>query len=146
MGNVKIWGFKMTDSGSENGQDIQLDALFIDAQQNPPVPSDVLMARIAAQGRALQPNVVPSRPAQSVVARSRGRAWLMGFFMGGALGAGLGGAGLAAAGLVGLWVGLNPPAPLAGLGEALWQNGPISLVDQELADLIDGPQLDLGEG
>ena len=104
------------------------------------------MARIAAQGRALQPNVVPPRPAQSVVARSRGRAWLMGFFMGGARGAGLGGAGLAAAGLVGLWVGLNPPAPLAGLGEALWQNGSISLVDQELADLIDGPQLDLGEG
>ena len=136
----------MTDSGSENGQDIQLDALFIDAQQNPPVPSEALMALITAQGRALQPNVVPPRPVRPAVAQSRGRAWLMGFFMGGARGAGLGGAGLAAAGLVGLWVGLNPPAPLAGLGEALWQNGPISLVDQELVDLIDGPQLDLGEG
>ncbi len=146
MGNVKIWGFKMTDSGSENGQDIQLDALFIDAQQNPPVPSEALMARITAQGRALQPNVVPPRPARPAVAQSRGRAWLMGFFMGGARGAGLGGAGLAAAGLVGLWMGLNPPAPLAGLGEALWQNGSISLVDQELADLLDGPRLDLGEG
>ncbi len=55
-----------------------------------------------------------------------------------ALGGRLGAAGAAAAAVAGLWVGIAPPAPMAGLVAALtWDAGPVDLwpgVDDMMAE------------
>ncbi len=114
----------MTDDGHE------LDDLFRAARASAPQPSAELTARILADALREQPC--------PVAAPRQRRRW------GGVLAA-LGGwqavTGLTAAAAAGLWIGINPPAAVAGIAEGLWPE-PLSLelIDQmaALEELVEG--------
>ena len=111
-------------------QDKELEAFFAAARAEVPVPDDAFLARIAAEGAALQPAPRPAAPA--VVEAPRG-----GFGVGlrGLLGA-IGGwpvlGGMVTAGLAGLWFGFADVGGISnyvygGTSEG-WLFGPADIV------------------
>lgn len=108
---------KMTQENDETsvgaGQDAVLAPFLTAAQAARPQPTDALMARIMADARAEQPRL------QSFATPRRGAqpgAWQRILAAFGGLG-GLG--GLSTAALVGLWIGIATPWPLAGVLDGL---------------------------
>ncbi len=96
-----------------------LDQLFAAERAVSFRASPALMARVAADARKLQP-----RPVRGAALGQRLRHLLTGGLRGGFAVAGMAGAALA-----GLWLGLVPPAPLADVTDALWQDESVASVE-----------------
>ncbi|WP_072793703.1 hypothetical protein [Cognatishimia maritima] len=114
--------------------DDALDALFAEAADFAPTPSDALMARVLADAEAFQP------AAAEPMARRSQRSWRVFLdVIGGWQGAG----GLVAATLAGVWIGF------VGSDSVLLQDGQILLegeTDYYLSDLAGDFSFDIGEG
>lgn len=91
-----------------NSDDTELGLYFQAAQQQTPVADDALLARVLADGLAAQKAHVAPAP-RARLAAPRWRQLLA------ALGGWQGLGGLATAGLVGVWLGISPPAGLDAL-------------------------------
>ena len=92
------------------GLDAELEALFTEARDNAPVPSEDLLARIEAQGLAEQPTPADAVAPQPAVVEKRGWFdWHLGFGGWSSLG------GLTAALVVGFGIGISPPDAVTNL-------------------------------
>ncbi|MCV2868793.1 hypothetical protein OEW28_09150 [Defluviimonas sp. WL0002] len=112
--------------------DKELEAFFASARMHAPAPDEALLARVAAQGRSLQP--MPRTPRLRDQGRPAGPLRGLLAAIGGwpALG------GLMTAGLAGLWLGLSDAGGLMGYvyGSSTdgWLYGPADLVSMAVAE------------
>ncbi|MBL4811578.1 MAG: hypothetical protein JKX69_04285 [Rhodobacteraceae bacterium] len=92
----------------------EVEAALTQAQRSAPQVSPDFMARIAAQGAAMQPQAVAARPVEAVTPP-------VGFWA--ALAAAIGGwptmSGLALATIAGVWIGAAPPDSLTNLASSV---------------------------
>ncbi len=110
-----------------------LDDLFAAGRAETPAPSEALMARIRADGQALQPE------AQGLAVAARAPEKVSFWDM-------LGGwpalSGVAAAGVAGVWLGIAPPAGIEDIASDMFGNtASVSFVaeyDDFLGELSDG--------
>ncbi len=106
--------------------DQELETFFAAARADPPAPAEALLARIADQGRALQPRARPRAAPVAPVPRGGFRSVL------GSLGGWPVLGGLMTAGCAGLWLGLADAGGLGGYvygaGSDGWLYGPADLV------------------
>jgi len=110
--------------------DATLEALFTQARDAAPLPSDRLIARVLADARSVQDEIEAGRAAAARAAPVQAAArpgWLA------ALGGWGGMAGLTAAGLAGLTIGLFPPEGLSTLSATLTTNAALAA---ELGDSV----------
>ncbi|MFD1911517.1 dihydroorotate dehydrogenase [Halodurantibacterium flavum] len=118
-------------SGAEREDATSLDPFFAAMKTRTPAPGEDLMARILADADRLQPAPPAFAPRRSL--RPRWREALSAFGGWQAV------TGLVTATVAGLWLGLSPPAAVAGLAEGLWsQPVALELTDQYeiFADLL----------
>lgn len=97
---------------SGNRDDFDLDGLLAEASLRPAAPSDALMARILADGLALQPKPAPAGAVRPGTVAPRRGLWARlaeGFGGGGVM------AGLGAVAVLGLYVGYTDPGGLSAL-------------------------------
>ena len=97
---------------SGNRDDFDLDGLLAEAALHPAAPSGALMARILADGLALQPKPAPALPVAVRAAAPRRGLWSRlaeGFGGRGAL------VGMGAAAVLGLYVGYTDPGGVTAL-------------------------------
>ena len=99
-----------------------LDDLFAAARSQGPQPSPALMSRILADAVAEQPR--PPTPARAAPRPRFSLAALVS-----ALGGAAALAGLATAAVVGVWIGLAPPAAVDDLAASVWPSGAGDSVD-----------------
>lgn len=127
----------MTERGDDTVESGFLDGFWEAGRASGPVPSDDFMARLTAQALAEMP---------VAGARIAAPGFCPGFWqqMAAALGGWRGLSGLTAAAVVGIWVGVNPPASL-GLDD-LWGNGDSAALGEVGVDPLSGFELALMEG
>lgn len=107
-------------------EEMELETFFAAARADPPAPSQALLARIADEGRALQPRERPRVTPVAPVPRGGFRTVLDSLGGWPVLG------GLMTAGCAGLWLGLADAGGLGGYvygaGSEGWLYGPADLV------------------
>jgi hypothetical protein len=111
-----------------------LDALLDAAARRQPDPlPERLRARLLAEALREMPAPALAAPRRVEGAGARlARLWRL-------LGGVPGMAGMSAAGLAGLWIGVAPPEPVAGISSAFWQGA--GLISPELAGWSDDDPL-----
>jgi len=113
-----------------SGWDDELDGLLAQARATPALPSEVLIARVMADARAMQGGaVVAHAPAVALTARPGFWAVLTG-----ALGGGGALAGISMATLAGVFLGVTQPAPVAAFTQTYLTGTALDLVDLLPAD------------
>lgn len=104
--------------------DAELEALFAEARDHAPLPSEDLLARIEAQSLAEQPTHVEAVSPVQPVAENRGWFdWHLGFGGWSSLG------GLTAALVVGVGIGISPPDAVTTLASDFLGNSTPDLED-----------------
>ncbi len=107
-----------------------LDALLESAAARQPEPlPERLRARLLSEAlREMPPPAPVARRPRPATGGHLARLWRL-------LGGTPGLAGMSAAGLAGLWIGVAPPEPVAGLSSAFWQGA--GLISTDLAQWSD---------
>ncbi len=100
-------------------KDLELESFFKAARNDIPAPPAALMARVLADAQQAQ---AANRPDQQMTPEHRPQTGLWGQFLS-AIGGWPALGGLVSAGVVGLWIGINPPANISQMASSVLNGG-----------------------